>query len=137
MAQNSIGKGCGAITRNPFLLFARGREGGDMPDQIVALNLSLTGTKEQRPDRWTIYCNTLGFIVYGSTEEEADNAFGGAVKALVESFAGDLAGIETWLAKKGVEYSVIVQHPPAVREEVESGRGFFSHLRLELASATA
>ena len=74
-----------------------------MPDQRY-VTLFLTGTKEQREDRWAIYCNDLGFIAYGRTEAEAEKDFEEAAEVLIASFKGDEDGMRKWLDVKGVKY---------------------------------
>jgi predicted 3-demethylubiquinone-9 3-methyltransferase (glyoxalase superfamily) len=126
--------------RNPSLAFTN-HTGGEkaMPEQIATFNLSLSGTKEHREDRWAIWSNEFSFFVYGETEEEVEDMYHGAVQALFDSFHQDLQGIEGWLNEKGVRYQIItIERPlgPVLEPPVpEPKAAFSSRLRLELANA--
>ena len=73
----------------------------------LSMELVLKVTEEEREDRWAVKCLDLGIIVYGESQEDANEAFNGAVKALVNSFDGDNTGLRAWLDKKGVLHRII------------------------------
>lgn len=67
------------------------------------LELTVTGTDEERGDRWAFTCNELGFTVYGHTREDAQKALADALTAFVNSF-GDNSLLRTYLDSKGVKH---------------------------------
>ena len=68
------------------------------------LDLTVRGTTEQREDSWVIKCLELGIIVYGSTEEEANESFAGAVETLVNSFGENYNVLTAWQERKQLDY---------------------------------
>ena len=78
-----------------------------MLNQDATLIVFVKETKEQRADRWAIYCNELNFFAYGATEAEAKKDVQEGVQALVDSFKGDIPKLKAWLDSKGVVYQIV------------------------------
>lgn len=76
------------------------------------LDLTVTGTDEERSDRWASTCNELGLTVYGHTKEEARQALHSALTVLLSSFDNDSL-LRDYLDRKGVKHRFIVRndHP--------------------------
>ncbi len=71
----------------------------------ATLRLTLKGSEEKREDRWAVKSSEFGFVVYGATREEANQAFGEAVTALLGSFGDDLS-LRRYLEDKGIQYQL-------------------------------
>lgn len=68
------------------------------------LDVTLTVSTEERPDRWAAFVHELGFFAYGKTEKEASDRVEHILSALAESFAGDAAGFSAYLDEHEVKY---------------------------------
>ena len=79
------------------------------------LDVTLTVSTEERPDRWAAFVHELGFFAYGKTEEEASDRVERILSALAESFAGDVPGFNTYLDEHEVKY-VRLDDPGTLRE---------------------
>lgn len=58
---------------------------------------------EQLDDRWSFWSDQLGFFAYGSSREEAEDAFKDSLTDLVNSFDSDDELLD-YLERKGVDY---------------------------------
>lgn len=79
-----------------------------MEERERTLELTMTGTKEERDDRWAFTCSELGFTVYGLTEAAAEQALADAVTVLLNSFGGDDSLLRNYLDKKGVKHRFVL-----------------------------
>ena len=70
-------------------------------------DLTLTLSTMEFPDRWSTYVHELGFFAFGQTEEEAEERVGDHLRAIAESFAGDMPGFQGYLDEHGVKYILL------------------------------
>jgi hypothetical protein len=70
------------------------------------LELRARGVTEEREDRWAVWSQEFGFMVYGRTQEEADKYFLDAITALLNSFEGD-SELREYLDRKGVQHRFV------------------------------
>lgn len=104
------------------------------------LELTVTGSGEERGDRWAVWSNEFGFTVYGKTRAEADEAFVEALTTLINSF-GDDGLLRDYLDRKGVLHRFVREAPGSQEREAreapdETGEPFeLNRVEVEIGAA--
>lgn len=81
----------------------------------VTLELTTRGLIEERQDRWAVWTEEFGFMSYGHTRAEADQAFLETLTALIHSFDKE-AELRDYLDRKGVQHRFVrtTSTPPVI-----------------------
>ena len=94
------------------------------------LELTLQCVKEEREDRWVVKCLDLGLVVYGKSEQDAEQSFSTAVDALINAVSTSRPRLQSYLNSKGVQYT-LTSYPDTARS---SGVNFTKRLEVPIGA---